>query len=262
MDDIFLDRKRVQLRHSCTRQHRLIAVSSRVVLNIVRNPLPDDARGRGGGLGRLCPGCRRRPPSSTAPAGSVCCRSVFRHGTHFLKCRTRRAHRRRAAAGACQVACCSAAALASLPFAVYGGVVADDEEAAAALEARSAGDWRSQFGVQHLEFRNLAPRHADWPAPGPVRHLPQGHPARRGSQHAGHPAQAARHGAQGHQERPDERRSTTASTASSRSMPTTCTATARRPCRKRYFEALRREFGADCEVLTSPARTAGRCPAS
>lgn len=53
-------------------------------------------------------------------------------------------------------------ALSSLPFAVYGGVLADDAAAAAALEQealRIAGE----LEVEHLEFRNLAARHADWP---------------------------------------------------------------------------------------------------
>ena len=53
-------------------------------------------------------------------------------------------------------------ALSSLPFAVYGGVLADDAAAATALEheaLRIAGE----LEVEHLEFRNLAVRHADWP---------------------------------------------------------------------------------------------------
>jgi hypothetical protein len=53
-------------------------------------------------------------------------------------------------------------ALTSLPFAVYGGVVADDDEAAAALDAEAQRLAR-QLGVQHLELRNIEPRHADWP---------------------------------------------------------------------------------------------------
>ena len=53
-------------------------------------------------------------------------------------------------------------ALSSLPFAVYGGVLADDAAAAAVLEQealRIAGE----LEVEHLEFRNLAAQHADWP---------------------------------------------------------------------------------------------------
>lgn len=52
--------------------------------------------------------------------------------------------------------------LTSLPFAVYGGVIANSEEAALALEAE-AMRLAQKLGVDHLEMRNMAPRHADWP---------------------------------------------------------------------------------------------------
>ena len=52
--------------------------------------------------------------------------------------------------------------LASLPFAVYGGVVAEDEEAVQALEAE-AEKLAQRLGVAHLEYRNISPRHSDWP---------------------------------------------------------------------------------------------------
>ena len=54
-------------------------------------------------------------------------------------------------------------ALTSLPFAVYGGAAADDEATAAALEAGAEAIAR-KLGVQHLELRQLYRRHADWPA--------------------------------------------------------------------------------------------------
>jgi FemAB-related protein (PEP-CTERM system-associated) len=54
-------------------------------------------------------------------------------------------------------------ALVSLPFAVYGGVLAASEEAGHALEAH-AQTLARQLGVDHLELRNVQPRHADWPA--------------------------------------------------------------------------------------------------
>ena len=54
-------------------------------------------------------------------------------------------------------------ALTSLPFAVYGGAAADDEATAAALEAEAEAIAR-KLGVQHLELRHLHRRHADWPA--------------------------------------------------------------------------------------------------
>lgn len=53
-------------------------------------------------------------------------------------------------------------ALTSLPFSVYGGVAALDDEAAAALE-QAAQDLAQRLQVQHLELRNVQRRHADWP---------------------------------------------------------------------------------------------------
>ena len=53
--------------------------------------------------------------------------------------------------------------LIALPFAVYGGVAASCQEAADALE-RAAQALALRLGVDHLEFRNVIPRHADWPA--------------------------------------------------------------------------------------------------
>jgi FemAB-related protein (PEP-CTERM system-associated) len=52
--------------------------------------------------------------------------------------------------------------LVALPFAVYGGVASESEEAGAALE-QEAQAIAKQLGVDHLEFRNVQPRHADWP---------------------------------------------------------------------------------------------------
>ena len=54
-------------------------------------------------------------------------------------------------------------ALTSLPFAVYGGVLASDEVAAVALE-EEAVRIAELLEVEHLEFRNMAVRHADWPS--------------------------------------------------------------------------------------------------
>lgn len=53
-------------------------------------------------------------------------------------------------------------ALVSLPFAVYGGVAAATEEAAAALEAEAQVIAKG-LGAQHLELRHIQRRHADWP---------------------------------------------------------------------------------------------------
>ena len=52
--------------------------------------------------------------------------------------------------------------LISLPFAVYGGIAASHPEAISALEAEAQALAR-KLDVDHLEFRNLNERHADWP---------------------------------------------------------------------------------------------------
>lgn len=54
-------------------------------------------------------------------------------------------------------------ALVSLPFAVYAGVASSDPEALAGLEAY-AQELARELDVDHLEFRNVTGRHADWPA--------------------------------------------------------------------------------------------------
>jgi FemAB-related protein (PEP-CTERM system-associated) len=53
-------------------------------------------------------------------------------------------------------------ALVSNAFCVYGGPAALDEEAADALDARAAA-LMDELGADHLEYRLLARRHADWP---------------------------------------------------------------------------------------------------
>ncbi|MBL8339715.1 MAG: peptidoglycan bridge formation protein FemAB, partial [Rhodoferax sp.] len=52
--------------------------------------------------------------------------------------------------------------LVGLPFAVYGGVAAVDEATATLLETEAQAIAR-KLGVDHLELRNVAPRHPDWP---------------------------------------------------------------------------------------------------
>jgi FemAB-related protein (PEP-CTERM system-associated) len=53
-------------------------------------------------------------------------------------------------------------ALTGLPFAVYGGAAAISPEVAAALEAE-AQRIALDLGVAHLELRNIDARHTDWP---------------------------------------------------------------------------------------------------
>lgn len=52
--------------------------------------------------------------------------------------------------------------LTSLPFTVYGGAAAISPEVADALE-QEAQSIAQGLGVSHLEFRNVKPRHPDWP---------------------------------------------------------------------------------------------------
>ena len=56
-------------------------------------------------------------------------------------------------------------ALVSLPFCVYGGIATAEDagpETLHALESKAETLARA-LGVQHLEYRNLQPRHEDWP---------------------------------------------------------------------------------------------------
>ena len=119
--------------------------------------------------------------------------------------------------------------------------------------------WRERLGVDHLELRNVAARHPDWPTqdlyvtfrkeilPDAEANLLAIPRKQRAMVRKGIKNGAAR------------ARSTPRRTASSRSTPTTSTGTARPPLPRRYFEALQRVFGADCEVLTvvDPGGTAG-----
>ena len=52
--------------------------------------------------------------------------------------------------------------LVSLPFAVYGGVAANSAAAGEALEAQAQTIAR-RLGVDHLELRHMSARHPDWP---------------------------------------------------------------------------------------------------
>ncbi|THF61633.1 FemAB family XrtA/PEP-CTERM system-associated protein [Pseudothauera rhizosphaerae] len=86
---------------------------------------------------------------------------VFRHRTYFL-------YARRAGAIVAVLPLAEVRSrlfghsLASLPFCVYGGVAGEDAEAVALLEAE-ADTLARRLGVAHLEYRNLGPRHPDWP---------------------------------------------------------------------------------------------------
>ncbi len=89
-------------------------------------------------------------------------REVFRHDTHFLLASTGDEIR-----GVLPLAHVHSRlfgrSLSSLPFAAYGGVAALDEAAEAALVTHAEQLARS-LGVEHLELRNTARRHPEWPA--------------------------------------------------------------------------------------------------
>jgi FemAB-related protein (PEP-CTERM system-associated) len=86
---------------------------------------------------------------------------VFRHRTHFLY-----AERAGRIEGILPLAHVRSRlfgnALVSLPFAVYGGVAAESAEAADAIEAEALA-LAERLGVDHIEFRSVTARHPDWP---------------------------------------------------------------------------------------------------
>jgi hypothetical protein len=167
----------------------------------------------------------RRRRSSTARL-AACSRDVFR--THALPVRPRgRPHHRRAAAGPCEEpAVRQRADQPALCGVRRRGRPGRSQRRCAGGRGRTPGPAAGR-GAPGTAPRAAPPR--DWPRQDLYVTFRKEHPARRRGQHAGHPAQAARDGAQGHQERAAAT-STPPSTASSRCMPTTCTAMARRPC--------------------------------
>lgn len=88
-------------------------------------------------------------------------RDIFRHDTYFLY-----VEQEGEIAGILPLAHVKSIlfgnALVSLPFTVYAGIAATSAQAVSALED-AAQDLARQLDVEHLEFRNLAPRHAEWP---------------------------------------------------------------------------------------------------
>lgn len=88
-------------------------------------------------------------------------RDVFRHPTYFLY-----AEQAGEIQGVLPMAHVKSLlfgnALIAMPFAVYGGIAANNPEAAQALE-NEAQRLAKTLDVEHLEFRNVTPRHTDWP---------------------------------------------------------------------------------------------------
>ncbi len=139
--------------------------------------------------------------------------------------------------------------LSSMPFCVCGGVVALNEEAAAALEARAIALAR-ELQVDHLEFRNRAPRHPEWPRKDalyvnfskaldadPEKNMLAIPRKQRAMVRKGIEAGLAGEIDQ------DVSRFYRAYSESVRNLGTPVFA-------KNYFEILREVFGAECEVLT------------
>jgi FemAB-related protein (PEP-CTERM system-associated) len=88
-------------------------------------------------------------------------RDVFRHDTYFLYAESEGEIQGVLALGHVN-SWLFGNALTSLPFAVYGGVAAVSNEAADALELEAQAIAK-RLDVEHLEFRNVSPRHTDWP---------------------------------------------------------------------------------------------------
>jgi FemAB-related protein (PEP-CTERM system-associated) len=88
-------------------------------------------------------------------------RDVFRHDTYFLYVESEGEIQGVLALGHVN-SWLFGNALTSLPFAVYGGVAAVSNEAADALELEAQAIAK-RLDVEHLEFRNVSPRHTDWP---------------------------------------------------------------------------------------------------
>ena len=172
---------------------------------------------------------------------------VFRHRTHYLMAKTDGritcvlplAHVNSLLFGN---------ALTSLPFAVYGGVVADDEASAVALESEAEALAR-ELGVQHLELRHMERRHPDWPEQDLyVTFRKEILPDEEANMLAIPRKQRAmvRKGIKNGlvakiDENVDRFFAVYADNVHRHGTPA---------LPKRYFEALRQEFGADCEVLT------------
>ena len=138
--------------------------------------------------------------------------------------------------------------LVGLPFAVYGGVAASNDVAAQALE-EEAQALAQRLRVDHLELRHVVARHADWPTQDLyVTFRKEILPDEEANMLAIPRKQRAmvrkgmKNGLLGELDGGVDRFFALYADNMHRhgtpAMP------------KRYFQALRREFGADCDVLT------------
>jgi FemAB-related protein (PEP-CTERM system-associated) len=139
-------------------------------------------------------------------------------------------------------------ALVSLPFCAYGGVAASETEAVGALH-RVARELGEKLGVEHLELRNRIVRESDWPRQdlyATFRKVIEPEVASNlGAIPRKQRAMVRKGIAQGLASRIDADVDTFfslyADNVHRHGTP---------PLPKRYFEALRRSFESDCEVLT------------
>jgi FemAB-related protein (PEP-CTERM system-associated) len=174
-------------------------------------------------------------------------RDVFKHHTHFLLAKTEGR-----ITGVLPLAHVNSMlfgqSLTSLPFTAYAGVAAQDAASAAALE-HQACMLAEQLGVQHLELRHMARQHADWPVQdlyvtfrkeilpdeeANMLAIPRKQRAmvRKGIKNG------LKSEIDSHADRFFKLYSNNVHRHGTPALS------------KRYFEALMREFGADCEVLT------------
>ena len=172
---------------------------------------------------------------------------VFRHPTYFLY-----AERNGRIEGVLPLARVRSLlfgdALVSLPFAVYGGVAADSAEAGFLLEDAAQALGR-KLGVDHLELRNVVARHPEWPTqelyvrfrreivPDPEANMLAIPRKQRAMVRKG----AKRELRSEIDATPDRFFALYSDNVHRHGTPA---------LPKRYFAALQRVFGADCEVLT------------
>jgi FemAB-related protein (PEP-CTERM system-associated) len=172
---------------------------------------------------------------------------VFRHATFFLYAE-REGHIEGVLPLAQVKSLLFGHALTSLPFAVYGGVAANTDEAASALEAE-AQRLAQELGAEHLELRHTAPRHADWPRQDLYVTFRKEILADEEANMLAIPRKqramvrkGIKNGLKSEFDAGVERFfALYADNVHRHGTPALS---------KRYFEALKREFGADCDVLT------------
>ncbi len=172
---------------------------------------------------------------------------VFRHRTHFLY--AQRAGRIEGVLPLAHVkSFLFGDALVSLPFAVYGGAVAESVDVLAALETEAQA-LAERIGADHLELRNIVPRHSDWPTQDLyVRFRREILPETDANllaiprKQRAMVRKAIKHGLRSEIDAgPDRFFALYADNVRRHGTPA---------LPKRYFEALHRAFGDDCEVLT------------